>query len=135
MRTAGLAVALAATLATSASMISFPQSTEPSSRTRQRQPSNGETMAQHPYVGMWITDGGRVRHELLPNGRYDEARGDRESAYLGRYEVQCSHIRYWDDTGFTADGNFVDADTLHHGGMILRRRQAVGSSSERGGRS
>ena len=31
-------------------------------------------MAQHPYVGLWVTDDGRVRHELLANGRYDEAR-------------------------------------------------------------
>jgi hypothetical protein len=78
--------------------------------------------AEHPYVGMWVTDDGRVRHELLPNGRYDEARGRRESAYQGRYEVSGTHIEYWDDTGFTADGDFVDMNTLHHGGMILRRR-------------
>ena len=77
---------------------------------------------QHPYVGMWVTDDNRVRHELLPNGRYDEARGDRESAYQGRYVVTGNHIDYWDDTGFTADGEFVDNATLHHGGMILRRR-------------
>lgn len=76
----------------------------------------------HPYVGMWVTEDGRVRHELLPNGRYVEARGQRERAYLGRYEVTGTHIEYWDDTGFTADGDFVDPDTLHHGGMILRRR-------------
>jgi hypothetical protein len=75
----------------------------------------------HPYVGMWVTEDNRVRHELLPNGRYDEARGTRESAYQGRYIVTGSHIDYWDDTGFTADGDFVDEDTLHHGGMILRR--------------
>ena len=78
--------------------------------------------ATHPYVGMWVTGDGRVRHELLPDGRYDEARGTRESAYRGRYEVTGSHIEYWDDTGFRADGDFVDADTLHHGGMVLRRR-------------
>lgn len=77
----------------------------------------------HPYVGMWVTDDGRVRHELLPDGRYDEARGTRQSAYRGRYEVTGSYIEYWDDTGFTADGDFVDADTLHHGGMVLRRRR------------
>jgi hypothetical protein len=75
----------------------------------------------HPYVGMWITEDGRVRHELLPGGRYDEARGSRESAYRGSYTVTGSHIEYLDDTGFTADGKFVDADTLHHGGMILHR--------------
>jgi hypothetical protein len=79
-------------------------------------------MAQHPYVGMWVTDDGGVRHELLPNGRYDEARGNRQSAYQGRYEVRGTHIEYWDDTGFTADGDFIGKNTLHHGGMILRRR-------------
>ncbi|WP_082520636.1 Atu4866 domain-containing protein [Rhizobium sp. Root482] len=79
-------------------------------------------MIRHPYVGMWTTDDGHVRHELLPDGRYDEARGNRQSAYQGRYEVDGTHIEYWDDTGFTADGDFVDEDTLHHGGMILRRQ-------------
>jgi hypothetical protein len=74
----------------------------------------------HPYAGMWITEDGHVRHELLPNGRYVEARGSREGAYKGRYEVSGDHIEYWDDTGFTADGDFID-DVLHHGGMILYR--------------
>lgn len=76
----------------------------------------------HPYVGMWVTSDGRIRHHLLPNGRYDEARGARESAYQGRYEVRGDEILYWDDTGFTADGTFVDENTLHHGGMIFHRR-------------
>lgn len=84
--------------------------------------STENTMAQHPYVGMWVTDDGQIRHELLPNNRYDEARGTRESAYQGRYEVNGNHIDYWDDTGFTADGEFMDRNTLHHGGMIFRRR-------------
>ncbi|CAN7410945.1 Atu4866 domain-containing protein [Phyllobacterium sp. LjRoot231] len=87
-----------------------------------KQRASEKTMSQHPYVGMWVTDDGHVRHELLPNGRYDEARGQMESAYRGRYEVSGNHIEYWDDTGFTADGDFVDANTLHHGGMILRRK-------------
>ena len=86
------------------------------------QAEDAAMQATHPYVGMWVTDDGRVRHELLPNGRYVEARGRRERAYLGRYEVTGTHIEYWDDTGFTADGDFVDPDTLHHGGMVLRRR-------------
>jgi len=85
-------------------------------------PGQENEMANHPYVGMWVTDDGQIRHELLPNNRYDEARGTRESAYQGRYEVSGTHIDYWDDTGFTADGEFVDRDTLHHGGMIFRRR-------------
>lgn len=78
--------------------------------------------APHPYVGMWVTEDNQVRHELLPNGRYVEARGQRERTYEGRYEVTGDHIEYWDDTGFTADGDFVEPDVLHHGGMILYRR-------------
>lgn len=88
-----------------------------------RQSEIGQTRPQdHPYVGMWVTADGAIRHELLPNGRYDEARGNRQSAYQGRYEVNGDHIDYWDDTGFTADGTFVDRDTLHHGGMVLYRQ-------------
>ncbi|WP_277372129.1 Atu4866 domain-containing protein [Pseudomonas sp. AA-38] len=75
----------------------------------------------HPYVGMWVTDDGHVRHELLANGRYDEARGNRESAYQGNYRVIGNHIDYVDDTGFTADGEFIN-DVLYHGGMVLRRK-------------
>jgi hypothetical protein len=77
-------------------------------------------MNTHPYVGMWVTADRHIRHELLANGRYVEARGKRERAYLGRYVVTGNHIDYWDDTGFTADGDFVD-DVLHHAGMILYR--------------
>ncbi|WP_437352193.1 Atu4866 domain-containing protein [Neorhizobium petrolearium] len=80
------------------------------------------TRQNHPYAGMWVTADGYVRHNLLPNGRYDEARGNRESAYRGRYEVRGDHIDYWDDTGFTADGEFIDG-VLHHGGMILYRQK------------
>ncbi|AZO46426.1 MAG: hypothetical protein EOS58_21520 [Mesorhizobium sp.] len=77
--------------------------------------------ATHPYVGMWVTADGHIRHQLLPTGRYLEARGNRERAYEGRYEINASHIYYWDDTGFTADGEFVDG-ILHHAGMILYRQ-------------
>lgn len=73
-----------------------------------------------PYLGMWITGDGHIQQELLSNGRYDEARGTRKSAYQGRYEVTGDHIEYWDDTGFTADGDFIDG-VLHHGGMIFYR--------------
>lgn len=77
---------------------------------------------QTSYVGLWVTQDGRVRHELLPNGRYDEARGTRESAYQGRYTLTGDHIDYVDDTGFTADGDFRDG-VLYHGGMVLYRRE------------
>lgn len=80
-------------------------------------------MSEHPYVGMWITADGYVRHELLPENRYVEARGTRERAYTGRYSVTSDHIDYVDDTGFTADGTFVDLNTLHHGGMVLTRQE------------
>jgi hypothetical protein len=85
-------------------------------------PSATQSTKTHPYVGMWVTADGHIRHNLLPNGRYDEARGTRESAFQGRYEVRGDEILYWDDTGFTADGTFID-DVLHHGGMIFYRRR------------
>lgn len=84
-------------------------------------PEKAHTMAEQNYVGMWVTKDGQIRHELLPNGRYDEARGSRESAYQGRYTISGDHIDYVDDTGFTADGDFVDG-VLYHGGMVLRRK-------------
>ncbi len=79
-----------------------------------------DAQASHPYVGLWVTEDGHIRHELLPNNRYVEARGNRERAYFGRYEVTGTHIDYWDDTGFTADGDFRDG-VLYHAGMVLRR--------------
>lgn len=27
-----------------------------------------ETAPDHPYVGLWVTKDGHIRHELLPNG-------------------------------------------------------------------
>lgn len=80
-----------------------------------------KTMSDHPYVGMWVTEDNHIRHELLPNGRYVEARGNRERAYEGQYWVTGDHIDYKDDTGFTADGDFRDG-VLYHAGMVLRRR-------------
>jgi hypothetical protein len=73
------------------------------------------------YVGLWCTADDHVRQELRADGRYVEARGTREAAYTGRYEVTGHQVFYWDDTGFTADGVFV-AGVLHHGGMVMRRR-------------
>ena len=77
-------------------------------------------MKSHSYVGMWVTADGRIRHELLPNGRYDEARGHKPSAYQGNYTMTGDHIDYIDDTGFTADGEFVGG-VLYHAGMVLYR--------------
>ncbi len=94
------------------------QSAGPSTPAEQK----NHRMQQHAYVGMWVTADGRIRHQLLPNGRYDEARGDRQSAYQGRYEIRGNRINYWDDTGFTADGIFISQHELHHGGMVFHRQ-------------
>jgi hypothetical protein len=75
------------------------------------------------YIGMWITDNGYIRQQLLPNGRYDEARGGKQSAYTGRYEITGTSVYYWDDTGFTADGDFEGDDILNHGGYIFHREK------------
>jgi hypothetical protein len=85
-------------------------------------PQETSTMSAHPYVGMWVTADGHIRHELLPNGRYDEARGRHSRAYQGNYMVNGDHIDYVDDTGFTADGDFVDG-VLYHAGMVLFRER------------
>lgn len=74
------------------------------------------------YIGMWVTKDGHIRQELLPNNRYDEARGDRKSAYTGSYHINGNHIDYNDDTGFTADGEFKEG-VLYHGGMIFYKEK------------
>jgi hypothetical protein len=73
------------------------------------------------YIGLWMTADGYIRHELLANNRYDEARGNQESAYQGEYSVKGNHIDYKDDTGFTADGEFIDG-VLYHAGMVLYKQ-------------
>ena len=50
----------------------------------------------HSYAGMWVTADGYVRHNLLPNGRYDEARGSRECARARRhpaFATVCEKLR------------------------------------------
>ncbi|WP_053373484.1 Atu4866 domain-containing protein [Paenibacillus sp. FJAT-27812] len=84
--------------------------------------NNANKTEQTSYIGMWVTKDGYIRHELLPNGRYDEARGKRQSAYQGFYAIHGDHIDYVDDTGFTADGDF-QGGVLYHAGMILYREE------------
>ena len=81
-----------------------------------------DTAASDAFAELWVTQDGRIRHELLPNGRYVEARDTRENAYTGRYAITGSHIEYWDDTGFTADGDFIDG-VLHHAEMVLTQKK------------
>jgi len=93
----------------------------------QPEPHDHDNPARHPYLGMWVTRDGHIRHALLPNGRYDEQRGTRKSAYVGRYWVKGHRIWYVDDTGFTADGEFRDG-VLHHGGYVFVRERGAGGS-------
>jgi hypothetical protein len=55
-----------------------------------------------------------------PAGVTTKPRGNRKSAYQGRYRLKGDHIDYVDDTGFTADGEFRDG-VLYHGGMVFYR--------------
>ncbi|MFE9539760.1 Atu4866 domain-containing protein [Streptomyces sp. NPDC006691] len=73
-------------------------------------------------VGMWVTADGHIRQELLLDGRYAEARGERRNAYTGRYTVTGSHLDYVDDTGFTATGD-IRGGVLHHEHLVLYREQ------------
>ena len=50
-------------------------------------------------AGMWVTQDGKLRQELLADNRYGEAHGGRRHAYQGRYEVTGTRIHYWDDIG------------------------------------
>jgi hypothetical protein len=76
----------------------------------------------HPYVGMWVTEDGRIRQELLPDGRYEEERDGRKRAYTGRYTVTGSHLDYFDDAGFTATGDVRDG-VLYHEHLVLHRER------------
>jgi Agrobacterium tumefaciens protein Atu4866 len=99
-----------------------PQASNHRQTMNSNQANTKASQTSNPYTGMWVTKDGYIRHELLPNNRYDEARGDRERAYQGRYEITGNRINYWDDTGFTADGEFRDG-VLHHGGYIFYRER------------
>lgn len=72
-------------------------------------------------VGLWVTADGYIRQELLPDSRYDEARGNRTSAYTGSYTVTGSHLDYLDDTGFRATGDIRDG-VLYHEHLVLYRQ-------------
>ncbi|MEV2237526.1 Atu4866 domain-containing protein [Micromonospora sp. NPDC049891] len=96
-------------------------------------PVGAGDVSPHPYVGMWVTADGHIRQMLLPNGRYDEARGERESAYTGSYQVVGTRIEYVDDTGFSADGTF-GGDVLHHAGYVFYRAGSDAHRQAREGR-
>lgn len=78
------------------------------------------TMDRADVVGMWVTSDGHIRQELRADGRYDEARGLRRSAYTGSYTVTGNHLDYVDDLGFTATGDIRDG-VLYHEHLVLYR--------------
>ena len=79
------------------------------------------SLSEADLVGLWITENGHIRLELLAGGRYDEARGARRSAYTGRWEIRGpGRIFFADDSGFTATGTVADG-TLEVGGDRFRR--------------
>ncbi|SDP88464.1 protein Atu4866 [Mucilaginibacter sp. OK268] len=80
-------------------------------------------MEKDQHIGVWVTSDGYIRHELLPDGRYVEGRGNRKMAYTGFYSIRGKHIEYLDDTGFTADGDF-DGNVFYHAGMVLYKESA-----------
>jgi hypothetical protein len=83
-----------------------------------------ETENRADVVGMWVTADGFIRQELRSDGRYDEARGARHSAYTGSYTVTGSHLEYIDDSGFTATGDLRDG-VLFHEHLVLYREDAL----------
>jgi len=85
-------------------------------------PAYGETMTDPSILGMWVSPDGHIRLELLPNGRYDEARGNRKSAYKGRYTVDGTKLEFFDDSGFTASGKIEDG-VLSAGPDRFRKEQ------------
>ncbi|MFJ4770776.1 Atu4866 domain-containing protein [Streptomyces uncialis] len=80
--------------------------------------------AGHPYTGMWVDENDFVRQELRADGRYDEARGDRRSAYQGRYWIDGTRVVYLDDLGFWAFGEFSDG-FLHHAGYRFTKDETA----------
>jgi hypothetical protein len=78
-------------------------------------------LSEADLAGMWVTENGHIRLELLSGGRYDEARGARRSAYTGRWEIRGpGQLFFADDSGFTATGTVADG-TLEVGGDRFRR--------------
>lgn len=85
-----------------------------------QEPTGGRSAGDVDVIGMWVTADGHIRQELRADGRYDEARGNRRSAYTGRYTVTGAHLDYVDDTGFTATGDIRDG-VLFHEHLVLYR--------------
>jgi hypothetical protein len=90
-------------------------------RTKENEPEVSMTAQRH--AGLRVTADGQIQHELLPDGRYVDARGDQERTHEGRYWLTGDHIDYRDDQGLAAAGDFRDG-ILYHAGMVLYRRDS-----------
>lgn len=78
-------------------------------------PATPPTPQSHPYLGMWVTQDGHIRHELLPSGRYDEQRGDRKRAYVGKYWVQGTESSTSTTPGLQRTANYAMASSITAG--------------------
>lgn len=83
------------------------------------------TMEQvNKHLGMWVTADGYIRLKLFPDGRYYETHGNGENSSTGRYEISGKHIKYWDDNGVTAAGDFSGNGKLYHEGHVFYRESS-----------
>lgn len=76
----------------------------------------------NPYIGVWTTRNGFIRQEILPTGRYDEARAASPNVQTGRYSIDDDHIEYITDNGFRASGDF-QGNVLYYAGHIFYRQE------------
>lgn len=90
---------------------------QPESKAMQGRPADNQSR-----FGMWVDENDFLKQELLPNGRYDEARAERKSAFQGQYWINGDRIDYLDDLGFWAFGEFKNG-VLNHAGYILTKRK------------
>jgi hypothetical protein len=75
--------ALSFTMSLVAALVSL--GSAPAEAARKRNETQlGSGVMENAYCGLWVTADGHIRHELLPGGRYVEARGSKEAAYQGR---------------------------------------------------
>jgi hypothetical protein len=74
-------------------------------------------MMNHDYTGLWVTESREIRQVLLPNGRYLKTRGA-DIRYQGTYTIIGDHIVYREDSGRTAEGDFIDG-RLHQSGVVM----------------
>jgi hypothetical protein len=80
----------------------------------------GATLDAATASGIWISESGKTRLALSPDGRYDKTQGNRQSSYSGRYACDGTAIRFIDDFDFVLTGEII-GDVLRVGTYVYRR--------------